>query len=299
MNQIIKNEIKELFLSFDKTNNFYEKEYTDTLLERLSRVFDDDLEIKKMHEIISEKMNMLSFENICYSLYRKQRIDQYVEINKDFFYENIIAPDTFNKMSAKSIVPLSDENIAYILETFFMSVSEDIYLFYKQIMDEGRIINGFSNEIAFTSLNNSNTIIFVKGLRDLMDMLVLVHEIGHAYYFNLNGVKVGERDNIEFELKEEIPAKIMEMKFINFLNQNGVYEPSTALENLFDYIYYRYGKNENKFEGLKYVIASDIAKTVSNNIDIDEYYKHIYDASIHKLVLESAHMKSQGKRYFK
>ena len=298
MNQIIRNEIIELYNSFSITENFYEKEYIDAFFERISQVFNDD-EIIKMYEDINNKMNLLNYENICYSLYRREMIDRYVKNNKDFFYESIVAPEYFNKLSSKCIVQLSDENISYILEMFFLSLGDDIYLFYKKLNDEGRIFSGISNETAFTSIDNSNTIIFIQELRDLIDIMILVHEIGHAYYFYLNNIKIRERENVKIELKEEIPSKIMEIKFIKFLEANGVYEPSMALENLFDYVFYKYGREKNTFESLKYTIASDIAKTTGKYIDVKEYFKHIYDTSIHKLVLENNDMKEKGKRFYK
>lgn len=299
MNEIIKNEIRELYSSFDDSNSFYEKEYIMALFEYLKALFNEDHEIREMSKNINKKILSLRKESILYLLSREERIKKYVEENKDFFNENIIPPDTFRKVSDNSIFPLRDDNITYILDEFFKSIGEPVHNFYKKINDENRVILGISNEISYTSINNSNAIIFIKNLSDLLDMMVLVHEIGHAYYFNINNCKISERDNIENEIKEEIPAKIMEMKFIHFLRKNGVYEQSIVLENAFDYVFYEYGRISDKFEGLKYIIASDIAKTIGRDVDINEYYQHIYGTDIYNLVLENSRVKNNPKRFYK
>ena len=299
MNQIIKNELRELYTSFDMTNNFYEKEYMVSFFDYLKAVFNDDKEIIEMSDDINKKMMNLRRDSIFFLIARKRKIDEYVENNQDFFYENIIAPDSFEKIMSDCIFPLRDDNITYILEEFFKNMGKGIYDYYKKINDEGRVFLGISNETAYTSLNNSNTIIFVKSLEDLLDMMVLIHEIGHAYYFYLNNTKIRERNNIENEIKEEIPAKIMEIKFINFLKDNALYEQSIVLKNLFDYVFYEYGRSENKFDALKYTIASDIAETSGNDVDIDNYFKHIYSTDIYKLVLENTNNKAKGKRFYK
>ena len=297
MNKLVKEEIKKLYKSFNKTDNAYEKEYILSFFDYLKNVFIEDKEIIKMSDDINYKMMSLREDRIWFLLTRENKINKYVFDNKDFFYENIPVPNEFHKISQKSIFPLDEDNVIFILEEFFKSINEDLYEFYQMLNDEERVIYGLSNETAYTSLNNSNTVIFIKGLEDLIDMMVLVHEIGHSYYFYINNTKIAEREEIDVEIKEEIPAKILEIKFIKFLRDNGFYEQSMVLKNLFDYVFYEYGKSNNKYEGLKYIIASHVANTQGEDADVESFFKYIYGTSTDKIILDNNKKNSDKKLY--
>jgi hypothetical protein len=235
-----------------------------------------------------------SRERVLHMLTKKDETEAYVEKNKDFFYENIVTPDRVVKVYSNCIFTLGEDNISYILQTFFLSISEDLFLFYEKLKDEKRIIKSVSIETAFTSLDNSNTIIFIKELKDLFDLLILVHEIGRAYYYKLNNIKLSDVGNIEEEIKEMIPAKVMAIKFIDFLRKNDAYEQSMVLRNFFDYFYYDSCKDKYDYNSLKDIIASDIAITVGKDVNIEEFYKYVYETNVRKLVLENSLMKGNS-----
>ena len=298
MNQLIKKEIRNLYLSFDKANS-YEIEYIKALFEYLIDVYEDDEEIFDMNKKLDEELIYSKKERLFFLISREEDIKKYIDDNIGFIYENIITPNEFKKIPSTSVLPLREDNFSYILKAFFLSLNEDIFNFYEQYNSEERILYGLTNETTFTSLDNSNTIIFIKELSDLIDMMVLVHELAHAYYFKLNNINIKNRGKIDIEIKEEIPAKILEIKFIEFLRISGLYEQSNVLENAFDYVYFEYSKSKYEYESLKYIIASDIAKTMGKDVDINEFFKHVYETNIQSLLLENSEKKEKGKRFFK
>ena len=89
MNEIVKNEVRLLYKSFDKTDNFYEKSYVLTLLDYLHNIIPNDNEIFHMYNDISNKLNSLGCEYISFLLLRNQRIHNLMKENKDFFDSNI------------------------------------------------------------------------------------------------------------------------------------------------------------------------------------------------------------------
>ena len=164
------------------------------------------------------------------------------------------------------------------------------------MFDEGRILYGTNNNTMFTSLYNSNTIIFIEELNNFRDIMIFVHELAHAYYFNINNSRLVERNDISVELKDEIPAKIMEIKFINYLYNNGSINEGTILEDFFVSIMMECDKKRNGFDYLKYLVASYIAfKLKDEEFMVDKYYKHISQQNIFNLIDEVNNKKKMGK----
>ena len=287
MNSLIKKEIKNLIESFDKTEDFYEKGYILTLIDYLSEVVPNDKDILSMKEVIHSKVNLISKELLLYSTIRRDEIGSYMIKSSSFFNEHIESIEKKETYNQQKLVSLSHENISYLISDFLASIDSNIYKFYDRMCQEGRILYSIENNTALTSLDNSETVIFVEKLENLEDVMVLLHELAHAYYMYINNYLVKDRESLPMEIKDEIPAKIMEQEFIKYLRNNGVIEASLVLEDLFDAIMYECDNRRYNFENLKYLIASNIALSVRDkDINLTEYYKYIYETDIYTIIKE-------------
>ena len=296
MKEGLKKELRELYHSFDKTNNFYEKGYIISFFDYLKNVFPNDLDIIKMNRDLIYKMNLYSDYFTKYSEFRGKKIDKFVKKKTVFFDRRITKDNKEFKLINGTLIPLGKDNIAYLIETFLGSIDKDLLEFYRKINSEGRITFSPENITAFTSLSNSNTMIFIEKLENLKDIMILMHEIGHAYYFYINNMKISERENVLSELKDEIPAKVLEIKFVKFLQNNGVFEQGLVLESLFDEIIEECNKKRDNYDNLKYLIASSIAKSVKDKeFDLAKYYKHIYKSDAYNLVNEIVDDRKLGR----
>ena len=293
MNNIIKKEIQELYNSFDKTNNFYEKGYILTFLDYLNSILDDK-EIKDMRDMINIKMFSCRDSYLHFLISRSNSISEFVKRNKEFFNEKIIVSKE-QKFPYEYLSSLNDESISSVIDEFLKTFDFRIYKFYRRMVDEGRIICSNDNNIAITSLNHSKTIIFIKDLNDLHDIMILLHELAHAYYIYINKLKVIERCDITKEIKDEIPAKIMEIKFIKFISNINNYS-SMVLKNTFNEILYECDSKRDNYENIKYLIASFIAqKLEDDDLNITNYYKYLHQNDIYKIINEIDNKKEKGK----
>ena len=287
MNSRIKKEIKKLIESFDKTEDFYEKGYILTLIDYINNVVPNDKDIELMKKLIHDKVEKVKKQFLFYSNIRRDEIGSYMIKSSSFFNEHIETVEKKETNNHCELASLSYENISYLISDFLDSIDSNMYKFYDKMCKEGRILYSIENNTALTSLNNSETVIFVEKLENLEDVMVLLHELAHAYYMYINNYLVRDRESLPMEIKDEIPAKIMEREFIKYLKNNGVIEASMKLENLFDAIMYECDNRRYNFENLKYLIASNIALSVDNkDINLTEYYKYIYETDIYTIVKE-------------
>ena len=296
MNKIVLNEIKELYASFDKTNSMYEKGYIASFFDYLKNVVPDDVYINDMCNKINKKLKFYDLDYIVHLLKRRDDTKKFIKNTKTFIKQNIDDYERRVNVRSDKLIPLNNDNISYILDEFLKSLDMDIYNYYHKLGEEGRILYSNDNNTAFTSLYNSNMVIFIEKLSNLEDVLVFVHELGHAYYFNLNNERVIERENIATEIKDEIPSKLMETKFIKFLEDNHIFEQAIILQDLFDSIIYECSHKRDDYDDLKYLIGADIAfKLKDVELDITEYFKHVYKSDIYTLISEKNNKKTWGK----
>jgi hypothetical protein len=126
--------------------------------------------------------------------------------------------------------------------------------------------------------------------------MILCHELGHAYYYDVNNITVSRRNSLMEEIKSEIPSKLLELKFIRYLQENGVNEPSYNLIDEFTFVMSEASKRRNNFNDLEYLIGSDIAlKLWERDFNITRYFKRIYKKDIYSLIVEKGIGKKMGK----
>ena len=296
MNQVVKNEIRLLSRAFDKSTSYYEKGYILSLIDYLNRIMPNDLDINEMQQDIRLKMCIIAQDFTKYLTLRKEKIDKFMEENREYFDANIKKIELSSEYPYEFLPELEEGNIGYIIEDFLKNTDKNILNFYRKIYSEGRIIYSIENNMALTSLNNSNTIIFIKKLDNLEDIRVFLHELAHAYYIYINNYHINERSSLTTELKDEIPAKIMELKYINYLFQNGAYHESKIIENSFNKGVVECEKNRYDFEHLKYLIASYIALNLKDKeYDLTKYFKYLYNNNIFNIINNINKERSLGK----
>ncbi len=295
MENIVLDELKSLCDNVDKTENMYERGQILTSIDYLCYTLKDNAMINEMYEEVHKKASFLSFNFVGYILAKQAEIDEFMDTNNKFFDANVARCFKNHEYDLKKMVPLTKENVSYILETFLKRVDVNLFSFYQKMCSEGRIIYGPVNQTFFTTLDTSNTVISVNELRDLKDIMVFVHELGHAYYFYINNQRMIDRDTIGIEIKEEIPARILERKFVDFMFQNGVIEQAGILNDIFDHVGYSHDHSRETFDSIKYVIATDMACNVDEKENITKLFKHIYEADIFELIKENKNKRGKGK----
>ena len=295
MNEIIKNEVRTLYESFDITKNMYEKGYISTVVNYLSENMPDDQDILDMRNEIRAKMCFLSNEYLNYFISRSEDIIKFMRENINSFDIMIDKVDKNDDSIEYELPELSNENIGYIIESFLKSIDKNILEFYRQIINEGRVLYGTKNNIAFTSLYNSKTIIFIEDLRDIQDICIFLHELSHAYYIYVNNYRIRDRENLQVEIKDEIPSKMMEYKFILFV-ENNFNKEYFVLKKYYDSIMYECYTKRDHYENLKYLIASVIASNIGDRrFNMTRYFKHVYNKDVFSLINEANNKKRIGK----
>lgn len=293
INTLIMNEIKKLYLSFDDTYDYYEKGYIWYVLEYLKKIFPQNKEIKEMYYDISIKINTNLDDVLKMEYLKNQSVKTFIQQNTSFLKQYIPKYQKKTDELGKLTI-INSKDIFTVFNDFLSSLSGELIHFYQTMLDDGRIIYGDSNNTINTSLNCYNSIIIIKKIQNLKDILILAHELAHAYYIYCNHQKIIERKNPLNAIKDEIPSKIVEMCFINFLFEKKIIEDSLFLKSEFHNTMYYCSQKRNDFYYLKYLIGAHIASSINSNIEIEKYFKHVYKSNVQNLVLEIN--KKQGLR---
>lgn len=281
----LKEEIKKLYLSFDKANTCYEKGFIWSFLTLASNLFMDD-EINKMYEDISlrclkeEKALLIDQKN------HEKEINKFMKENKRFFRNNLPRALKMEKIEPYKLPSKDYHYLIKILESFLKSQSIKFYDFYKKMVLEERIIMGDSNQVCFSSINTSKTFIFLEKFDNLYDVMALIHELAHAYYYEINNEILNDRVILENEIKDEIPSKMVELKFIRYLGVINLFKSYQTLKKEYDYLIYNHDQYRNDFDMIKYVIGSYLAYEQENYCQIEDYFQHVYQSDFHDLIIE-------------
>ena len=295
MDKLIIKEIKELCNSFDKANTTFEKEQIVLAINYLKYVYNNDQDIDILFHDVHEHDNLFYYDHIKYVLDNKEKKNDFMKEYNSFFQENISEVDEQNRFSTHKLTSLNKDDSKKIIESFLKNISPSMYLFYQKMISEGRIVFSTLNETIFTSLDNSNTIIFVQELDNIRDILIFIHELSHAYYYYINNVKLHNRDELTNELKEEIPTKVMEMKFINYLQKKHLGNSGIA-NDLFDYLMFKADQKRYSFNGMKYLLGSKIAINLKDSdFNVEEFFQYVYDENVFDLIKENNLEEKKGK----
>ena len=295
MTNKLKREIQNLYYSYDSTNVLFEKGYLWSIFSYLSDLFPNDLDIQKMFCDIAKKA--IKIEKLISVEDKKmnREIKYFMKDNKHFFRD--IIPDIKGYYKG-DINTFSDENNEYltmILESFLQSVSMSFFRFYKKIVNEERIIKADDNQVAFSSLYSADTFVFIENFKSIFDVMVLVHELAHSYYYFLNNEILNERQNIENNIKEEIPSRMIELMFINYIKKMNLNDTYLKLKKEYENELYYYNENRSEIKNIKYLIGSYMAYQLYNKYSIEDYFYHVYESNYQDLLLEAKNNNIKGK----
>ncbi len=261
MNEELSNIIRSMYLTFLSSNNYDVKSYIIQFFHWLKIEYPNDEIVRTLYSRIMtsltpKELNLLRINANISDIYQSQ----YVIDNIDYL-EDTIQIDKKGSFKKRNI-PLTKELINYILESFLKSVSIELYLFYKNMLHNNHII--FKTMRNKESLGNTfiisadgpETIIFVNKLHNIHDLMVLVHELGHAYYCYLGNIKLEEHLTVKEKIKSEIPSKLLEKLFIQYLWDTCFYYQANQLQKRYDSSMLLERENLENFDNLKYLVGS-------------------------------------------
>lgn len=271
MEEKVLNEIKELCNKFTKTKNYYEQKEIVSLIGYLKDIMPKNKVIADSFKKICK--NIASFELTKYLLENKEDTEQFINDNYCYFDQYVEEASKNNAFNPEEIVCLTKDEINNTIEDFLLKTDLELYHFYLKMQEEGRIINGDVNRTFFTTTDNSNIVIIVPVMHNYIDIMNFIHQLGYAYYYFINNYKMADMENIKRQIKEEIAAKVLDVKFIKYLSNNDEYDQANVVKNFYDYNCYRADQFRERFNNLKTVIASQIAATTKDSdINIAFYY---------------------------
>ena len=285
MDNKILEEIEKLCSSFDSTDNYLIKGFIWNILGYLKEEYPNKSLINSIYNVINSKVDLISIEIRKAELEWKNKTNKYIRDTSFFWNENISSIDINSDCSHNILNDLAKRSLLFIFESFLSDLDNKLYSFYQEMQNENRIILGHNNMTIHTSVNNYKTLIIINELHNLLDLLVFSHEIGHAYYIYLNKISVIDEMDIYNNIKGEIPAKIMEIKFINYLSKMMVIEPSKILQNEFDINMHLSSLRRDDYDSLRYLIGAYMAKNINNDINITDYFKKIYENNVYSLII--------------
>lgn len=166
------------------------------------------------YSVSSDALMRSSFD---YGFFRRQK-----DIIDSFFNKNTFSFDKFT--------PLSDKNIYFILKKFYKDTNDypSLCILYS-LIDEKCIIDGSRKgslgEVIFSNFT-FNPYLKINRKNNFLDLITLVHEIGHIKYYYLalkdkNPIDINEF----FYVKQYVEAYPLyqEKKFLDYLLSEGVF----------------------------------------------------------------------------
>ncbi len=290
MKETLKEEVRDLFKSFELTNNFFEKGYVLLSINKLLKVYPDDPELLKMRDITTLKLAYLGQEFKSYTRDRNQKISEFMKKNYDFFSNKIdFGSDYVESGIDESVLKsISEEEINQVIKSFLDSLDKEMYPYYQKMVNEGRVVTGDECTVAFTSLYDVNhQIIISKEIKSIQEVMFLMHEFAHSYYCHVTESRIGLLDSPIVEIKDEIAPVIIERMFIDYIREHGYYNESLVLEDKFNKDYQTNYYYKAEFKIFKYLVGKFIAQKIHNkDIDFTKYLKHIFNTDVCDLISE-------------
>ncbi len=233
-------ELKKLYDIFKETDDIYVKGYIWTVFSNFSLYYKNNNEIRKMFDEISMACQYLRKDFKYYNLLDKKSKEEFLK-NNTYLIDDI--PDSFCLIYTKfDKKKHSKEGLNRVLESFLNSISFELLNFYKNMNNEGRIIvlnkHGNDGYTGFSSVNDSSNYICINKYETMDDLKILIHEIGHAYYNYINDVQLSDLNNLELNIKSEVPAILLENLFNIYCRSYKIIKKDKGrIRNYNDFLY--------------------------------------------------------------
>ncbi len=297
MGDKLRREVIQLYYSFDNTDDLYEKGFIWSIFSYFSDLYPNEEDVQQMFRNISRKSIQIEKEMLSDEKKFSRQEKSFMRENKRFFHKYIpyIKENYKDEMTNFSVKERG--YLKMLMETFLQNLSLDFYYFYKKMVNEERLILANENQVAFSSLDKSDTFIFYKKFDNVFDVMVLVHELAHSYYYYLNNEKLIDRKDLNKSIKEEIPSRMVELLFINYLNSINLMEFSIKLKNEYDNDLSYYNTNRNSIVNIKYLIGTYLAYQFCEKYTIEEYFRYVCENDFQNLLMEAneSNVNNKGK----
>ena len=267
-------DIEKLYEKFYETTDIRYKAFIWNVFSNLYNIYPKDRNVRNMFKNISINCNDVKrFINESDNCQKNEEIT-FLRENYSLF-EQILNYDVYEFYNENESQKLDYYILKGIVSSFLKNTSKDLYEFYKKLSIEEKIIllNKHKSD-GYTSIldNNGNSYITINRLNTLKDAKILIHEIGHAYYYFLNNIDL-EESNVSLLIKNEIPAKWLEYLFVIYLG---------------NYNYKIIRKKEiNSFPLASYILSLYVINRLrinDENKKIEEVFNEIYENDIDSLI---------------
>ena len=286
-------EARKLFNEFQTFQDIDHKCLAFIYMRTLKELFPHCSELSNYYQIMCRYMNNHSVDLDYISFLRKKRFDDYVNSNYLFFEKNI-PYSALPQNDYYSFTNIQNYDYLNILYSFLWSTSHNLYYFFRKIEHDGKILlrapNSYEKIFGLeygdqngTAISNSakreKSYVYVNSMENIADLACLVHEVGHAYFFNLVNFDSSKKNNPEESIKVEIPSRLLEYMFILYLEKIGFYEALDLKQRFFDFIYYNRVFPE-LFSRYKYSLGNFVAIFYADKIN-REYSLEYFLRAIH------------------
>ena len=231
-----------------------------------------------------------------------KHMDQYLQSKMSFFEKKLPKVKGLNIASNYSFVSINEMDASYLLDSFLWSISHKLYNFYKKIKRESKVLmrnpestatigglkpgeqNGFA---VSASTVRRKSYVFMNKMNSLEDLSGLVHEIGHAYFYHIVNYSFKDFLDPEKNLKKEIPSRMLEYLFIQYLKKLNILDANMLEEMFYDTMQKdRYASD--LLERYKYSIGNTLAvtfaKDINKKVSLEKFYRSVYLTPLDRII---------------
>ena len=309
-------EARKMCASFFATTNIQKKCKIFSLFCNFKDIYFKNAEIQSCYQLMLNYIN--KNKRIFDKAYEDERksLDKYIKINVPFFEEILPtynSPNVF--LENYHFMNINLYNVFYILDSFFQKIGQKSYDFYHKLLEEKKIIcrspyytgvmcgmnyNEVDGVAFLSSLRGGNGYAVINKFETLYDLVCLVHEIGHVYSFHVINYGLKDFDSHEELLLLEIPSRLLELLFILYLIELGIYEGKILLQifiNTSKYERFNSDLTKRYKYGIGDMFALSYFDLIPNTISFEDFIKDVYEGSFEEVVCETSDYYRNKKKY--
>ena len=292
MSNEMTSDIYRLYESFYSTTDINVKRFIFSKFSCLIKIFPSCTFINEMYYNLL-KYTERNYRQLEYLNERdKQKTQNFIKANEEYIED--LVPFGKKIQNETSFVEVPAYYLDMILDSFFQYISPVLNEFYHRMNREGRILinninclplntndkkhvhNGF---VDYLSVNEPKCYIYLNSYNSFMDMAILAHEMGHAYYSYVNDINFNDFSDNNQIIKLEIPSKMLEILLVRYLKEIGYFKEARSIMNVFNKRITEDRNYKNRMSKLKYSIGGFIGSQYAdliNNYSIEDIFHHIF-----------------------
>ncbi len=268
-------ELRKLYEIFNNTDDIGIKYYIYIVFSEMIKHCKNNKEIRDMYINISNVCHNMKSEIKSEIIKEKDEKNMFLINNKDLVD---LIPDSFYLYDTNfDKKKHSKKGLSRTLENFLSNLSHDFASFYREMVNDGKIIildqNRKVEQLGFSSTDNSDNFICINKLETLDDMRALIREVGKAYYNHCNNVTLNDMKSLDVNIKSEIPGLWLEMLFHRYCHGYKAVIQEKGKVKKYDDLAQLYSK---------FVVSFLLISRSS--IEIEDMYKYIYETDYRELI---------------